>query len=62
MSQNLILDWFQNDEQLCRIINQISATNKSLEDQALDAFHQLSELYDLPKYPADFTDEHYERF
>ena len=61
MTENIILDWFNEDEQLSNMINAIDAT-KSLEQQALDAFLQVSTHYGLPKYPADFNDEYYERF
>jgi hypothetical protein len=62
MTENPILDWFKSDDILCDIVNEISATGKNLEEQALDAFHRLSDHYDLPKYPENFSDKYYERF
>jgi len=32
------------------------------QEQAVAAFHEVAETFDLPKFPEDFTDEHHERF
>lgn len=62
MSENPIINWFQSDDELCNIVNRIAAAGKSLEEQALEAFHQLSAHFNLPKYPEDISEQDYERF
>lgn len=62
ISENPILDWFKSDDALSDIVNRITATEKSVGEQALDAFRQISDYYDLPKYPENFSDKYYERF
>lgn len=62
MSDNIIQDWIDSDPALLKIITQISATEKSFEEQALEAFHRLSTLYDLPKYPGELSDAQKEYF
>lgn len=62
MEPNPILQWIESDETLQDMIARIDATGKSIEEQAADAFHQLSEHYNLPKYPENITQEHYDLF
>lgn len=62
MTENPIQTWFESDKQLFEIVSRIASTDKDIKEQALDAFHQLSEHFNLPKYPDNFSDEDYKRF
>ena len=61
-SDNPILDWYSQDEQVKSVIDGLSVSGKTIEEQAAAAFEELSEAFDLPKYPHSFTEEHYDRF
>jgi hypothetical protein len=55
MAENVIEDWLKNDETLSALVNEINASGKDIDARALEAFHRISELYELPKYPGDYT-------
>ena len=57
-----VLKWYKSDQELKAIIDSISNSNLSEDEQANLLFDSLSEHYDLVKYPDDITDEVFERF
>lgn len=61
-SSNPIQDWYTSEERIQQVIDTLSSSGLTEEEQAKAAFDQVADAYDLPKYPQDFTDAHYERF
>ncbi|RYZ87672.1 MAG: hypothetical protein EOP04_11175 [Proteobacteria bacterium] len=59
---NPIDHWYSTDERIREVIDRLSFSGKSEAEQAAQAFEELSHAFDLPKYPEDFTDDHYQRF
>jgi hypothetical protein len=53
---NPLSRWIENDPKLQAIIQRISDTGKSFEEQAKVAFYEISEAYRVPKYPLDITE------
>ncbi len=62
MPENPIDDWYHADGKLKAIIDTLSFSGKSPEDQARDAFYQIADLFQFYKFPDDFTDDDYKRF
>jgi hypothetical protein len=56
LTNNTIQDWINSDKKLSGILTEIENLTKSEEEQALIAFHRLSDEYNLPKYPDDVKD------
>jgi hypothetical protein len=62
MINHPIDNWYNKDQKLKSIINKISLSLKSSKEQAKEAFHQISGLYKLHKFPhkteTEFFDFH----
>ena len=59
---NPIEDWYNSDEQIKNIIDRLSSSGMTNEEQAIAAFEEISVAFDLPKYGHSFTDAHYARY
>ena len=57
MKQNPVEHWINTDTKLNELIVAIESTNKTLSEKAEIAFEKLSELYGIPRMPADIQDE-----
>lgn len=62
MTDNSIDIWYSSDERLKTIIDTLSLSDKSAFEQAKEAFYQISELYNLHKYPDDITEDDYRKY
>ena len=62
MTDNPIDKWYTIDEKLKTIIDKISISGKSSEEQAKEAFYQVSLIYSLPKFPDDITEDDHEKY
>jgi len=62
MSNNPIDEWYGSDEKLKEIIDSLSFSNKSPEEQAREAFYQIANLYELHKFPDDITEDDYKTY
>ena len=62
MANNPIDNWYLSDEKLKSIIDTLSLSGKSPFEQAKEAFYQISEFYNLHKYPDDITEDDYKRY
>ena len=58
--QNGFEKWITTDEDLNTILEKIEATNLPVTEQAEMAFHQLCEVYKLPKLPENL--EHFTEY
>ena len=59
---NPVIEWINSDEKLRSIIERISNSGLSEKEQADIAFDEITDAYDLPKYPDSFTEEDYKRY
>ncbi|MFZ1527491.1 MAG: hypothetical protein WAT19_01995 [Ferruginibacter sp.] len=62
MADNPIDNWYSSDKRLKNIIDILSLSDKSPFEQATEAFYQISELYNLHKYPDDITEDDYKKY
>ncbi|WP_439507038.1 hypothetical protein [Sediminibacterium sp.] len=62
MMDNPVDIWYLSDERLKKIIDTLSLSEKSPFEQAKEAFYQISELYNLHKYPDDITEDDYRKY
>ncbi len=59
MTTNFVENWYSTDNRLKEIIDKITLTNRSFEEQAKEAFTLVSDMFNLPKYPDDITEDYY---
>lgn len=59
MTDNPLELWYSSDKKFKEIIDKLNESGKSPFDQAKEAFYILADLYQLPKYPEDITDDDY---
>lgn len=59
---NPVLDWINNDQKLKAIIKRLSNSGLSEPEQADIAFDEITDAYDLPKYPDSFSQDDYEKY
>jgi len=59
---NPVIDWINKDEKLRTIIERLSNSGLTEKEQADIAFDEISDAYDLPKYPDSFTEDDYKRY
>ena len=62
MTDNPIDIWYSSDERLKNIIDTLSLSGNTPFEQAKEAFYQISELYNLHKYPDDITEDDYKKY
>jgi hypothetical protein len=62
MTDNPVYNWCLSDERLKNIIETLSLSDKSPFEQAVEGFYQISELYNLHKYPEDITEDDYKKY
>jgi hypothetical protein len=55
-------DWYNSDEKVKNIIDRLSSSGMTNEEQAAAAFEEMSDAFDLPKYGHNFTDAHYAHY
>lgn len=57
LSENIIQQWIAEDKKLNDALIEIQNLGLSENEQAEVAFHQISDMYQLPKMPNDIIDE-----
>ena len=62
MNDNPINIWYFSDKKLKKVIDTLSSSGKPAFDQARDAFYQLSDMYNLHKYPDDITEAAFKKY
>lgn len=62
MADNPIDLWYSSDEELKGIIDALSVSGKSPDDQAKDAFYMLSDIYQLHRFPNDITEDDFRKY
>ena len=53
MTKNPLIDWINSDSELKSLLKKIDSQTEDEHKKAQIAFDNLSELYNLPKYPED---------
>jgi hypothetical protein len=61
-TNNPLSDWIESDPKLREIIERLTVSGKTIEEQAKSGFYEISEAYNVPKYPDDITDKDYEEY
>jgi hypothetical protein len=59
---NPVIDWINTDEKLRAIIERLSNSGLTEKEQADVAFDEISDAYNLLKYPDSFTENDYKRY
>ena len=61
MTDNPLVDWYNEDSRVKEIIDKLDSSEKNFEKQAEEAFHKFCEVFTLPKFPEDITGKIYEQ-
>jgi hypothetical protein len=62
LSNTSVEKWIQADHDLSGLLNEISQRSKDKRENALAIFHEVSNMYKLPKVSEDVTDQVYEAY
>lgn len=57
LTGDYIREWINADKKLRDVINDIEGRGLSVEEQAEAAFHEISDMYGLPKMPEDIDED-----
>ena len=54
-----VSDWIKSNQELSDLMVNVCDNCKNVEEAALIAFYQVSDIYNLPKFPDEITEEIY---